>query len=663
MRPETPFILPFDGVGREDIARVGGKNASLGEMRQRLSLGGVRVPDGFAVTASAFWRFIEENALGAAIAKEIETFTRDAGSLSRVAGKIRAAILRARWPEDVAAAIVAAYDALAKASGSEAIDVAVRSSATAEDLPDASFAGQHDTFLNISGAAALLDACRRCYASLFTDRAMAYRQAKGFDHLKIALSVGVQRMVRADLGGAGVLFSIDTETGFPHVALINSAWGLGDLVVQGEVDPDEHLVFKPLLSTAGLVPIIEKKLGAKSHKMIYAGAGEGSTRKIATSPDEQNKFVLSDEDVLNLAKWACLIEQHYRTPMDIEWAKDGNSGELFVLQARPETVESRKSATAFRTHRIKSKGRELTRGLAIGSAIAAGKACLVRSPDETGSFQDGAVLVAETTDPDWVPIMRRAAAIVTDHGGRTSHAAIVSRELGVPAIVGTGNATKVLRDEQEITVSCAEGFEGFVYEGRADYEIEEIDLASAPKTQTQIMLNLANPGAAFRWWRLPADGVGLARMEFVVSNHIRIHPMALVRFDELKDATAREAIEKLTEGYGDKTEYFVDRLSRGLSRIAAALHPRPVIVRLSDFKTNEYAKSHRRDGVRAARRKPHARTARRVALLFRPLSRGLCLGVQGDQAAPRRDGLRQCHRDGSVLSFREGSRSGSSTDG
>jgi pyruvate,water dikinase len=589
MGSHSVLTFPFDRIGRDDIARVGGKNASLGEMRQRLSAAGVRVPDGFALAAGAYRRFIAENALEPAIARELEALAHDADSLPRVGGNIRSAILAGRWPEEVEAAIVAAYAALCRASGAQAVHVAVRSSATAEDLPHASFAGQHDTFLNISGAEAVLDACKRCYASLFTDRAIVYRQAQGFDHLRIALSVGVQRMVRADLGGAGVLFSIDTETGFPNVAFINSTWGLGDLVVQGEVDPDEHIVFKPLLDVTGVVPIIEKRLGAKSQKMVYAAEGDEPTCKVPTPYEEQGRFVLSDAEVLILAKWACLIERHYGSAMDIEWAKDGESGDLFVLQARPETVHSRKRAAAFQTYHIKWKGPELTRGLAIGGAVATGKACLVRSPDEIDRFQDGAVLVAETTDPDWVPIMKRAAAIVTDHGGRTSHAAIVSRELGVPAIVGTGNATNVLRDAQEITVSCCEGLDGFVYGGRSEYEIEEFDLASTPKTQTQIMLNLANPAAAFRWWRLPTDGVGLARMEFVVSNHVKIHPMALVQYDALTDVAARDSIRKLTEGYADKSEYFVDRLSRGLSRIAAALHPKPVIVRLSDFKTNEYA--------------------------------------------------------------------------
>ncbi|MGA2125924.1 MAG: phosphoenolpyruvate synthase, partial [Xanthobacteraceae bacterium] len=465
----------------------------------------------------------------------------------------------------------------------------MRSSATAEDLPDASFAGQQETYLNIRGEAALLDACRRCYASLFTDRAISYRQAKGFDHLKVALSVGVQRMVRSDLGAAGVMFSIDTETGFDKVVLLDAAWGLGENVVQGAVDPDEYQVFKPLLAQPALVPIIEKKLGEKAQKMIYAQDGDSPTRNVPTSKAERAAFVLNNADILTLARWACVIAEHYGCPMDMEWAKDGETGELFIVQARPETVQSRKEASAIKSYHLKSKGRKLVVGLSIGDAIVAGRVCLIDNPRDIDRFVDGAILVTQTTDPDWVPIMKRAAAIITDHGGRTSHAAIVSRELGLPAIIGTGNATHLLHDQQEVTVSCAEGDEGFVYEGRADYEIEELDFAGIPATRTQVMLNLANPAAAFRWWRIPADGVGLARMEFVVSNHIKVHPMALVHYDTLKDEDARRTIAELTRGYADKTEYFVDRLAHGLARIAAAYHPKPVIVRMSDFKTNEYA--------------------------------------------------------------------------
>jgi pyruvate,water dikinase len=510
-------------------------------------------------------------------------------SLAEAGGTIRRAFLLGEWPHDVAQAVVGAYRELSSRTGKPDVAVAVRSSATAEDLPDASFAGQQETYLNIRGEAALLNACRRCLASLFTDRAIAYRQAKGFDHLKVALSVGVQAMVRADLGGAGVMFTLDPETGFGKVVVIDAAWGLGENVVQGSVDPDEYQVFKPLLGDPSLSPIVEKRLGAKTQKLVYAAGTDKPTRNVPTSKAEQAGFVLGDEEILTLGRWACVIEDHYARPMDIEWAKDGESGQLYIVQARPETVQSRRQTGEYKSYRIKSKGRRLLSGLSIGDAVVAGRVCLIDSARDIARFTDGAVLVTETTDPDWVPIMKRAAAIVTDRGGRTSHAAIVSRELGLPAIVGTGDATRLLHDEQDVTVSCAEGDRGFVYEGTAEYETHAVDLTGLPATRTEIMLNLANPAAAFRWWRIPADGVGLARMEFVVSNHIKVHPMALVHFDTLKDESAKRAIAKLTEGYVDKSEYFVDRLARGLARIAAAQHPRPVIVRMSDFKTNEYA--------------------------------------------------------------------------
>jgi pyruvate,water dikinase len=513
--------------------------------------------------------------------------------LAEAGSAIRRAFVQAAWPADLAEAITSSYRELSRRSGKDLgntdADVAVRSSATAEDLPDASFAGQQESFLNIRGSTALLDACRRCYASLFTDRAIAYRQAKGFDHQKIALSIGIQNMVRSDRAGAGVMFSIDTETGFDKVVVVNAAWGLGENVVQGAVDPDEYQIFKPLLADAAHTPIIEKAVGGKERKMIYASEGDSPTRNVPTSKVERSTFVLDDREILTLARWACAIERHYGCPMDMEWAKDGDSGEMFIVQARPETVQSRREASAFKSYRVKSKGRMLVSGLSIGEAVTTGRVCLIESARDIDRFVDGAVLVTRTTDPDWVPIMRRAAAIVTDHGGRTSHAAIVSRELGLPAIVGTGKATQVLHDEQEVTISCAEGDQGFVYAGFADYEAKELDLDGIPATRTQVMLNLANPAAAFRWWRIPADGVGLARMEFVVSNHIKIHPMALVRYDTLADADAKRQIADLTEGYGQKTDYFVDRLARGLARIATAYHPKPVIVRMSDFKTNEYA--------------------------------------------------------------------------
>jgi len=586
--PASPVVW-FETLGRGDVAIVGGKNASLGEMVRHLTGQGVKVPAGFATTADAYWRFVDANELRGIISSALNDLEAGKITLAEAGSSIRHAFLRGTWSDELATSIARSYQELGRQSGKIDPDVAVRSSATAEDLPDASFAGQQESFLNIRGVPALLDACRRCYASLFTDRAIAYRKAKGFDHLKVALSIGIQNMVRSDLGGAGVMFSIDTETGFDKVVVINAAWGLGENVVQGAVDPDEYQIFKPLLSDPALVPIIEKTIGAKAQKMIYAGAGEPPTRNVPTSKAECSSFVLGDDEILTLARWACVIEHHYGCPMDMEWAKDGESNELFIVQARPETVQSRRQASALKSYRVKSKGRTLVTGLSIGEAVTTGRVCLIESPRDIDRFVDGAILVTRTTDPDWVPIMRRAAAIVTDHGGRTSHAAIVSRELGLPAIVGTGNATEVLHSEQDVTVSCAEGELGFVYEGFADYEAQELDLAGIPETRTQVMLNLANPAAAFRWWRIPADGVGLARMEFVVSNYIKIHPMALVRYGTLTDENAKRQIAELTEGYQDKTEYFVDRLARGLARIAAAYHPKPVIVRMSDFKTNEYA--------------------------------------------------------------------------
>lgn len=589
MAAQISHIVWFETIGQGDVVRVGGKNASLGEMIRNLGEKGIRVPPGFATTADAYWQFIDANRLKDVIARALAELTTGKMTLAEAGQSIRRAILQGEWSQEAAGAITEAYKELCRRADAESVDVAVRSSATAEDLPGASFAGQQETFLNIRGESALLDACRRCYASLFTDRAISYRQAKGFDHMTIALSVGVQRMVRSDLAGAGVAFTIDTETGFDKVTLIDATWGLGENVAKGTVDPDEYQVFKPLLSEPSLMPIIEKRLGGKAQKMIYARDGDQPTRNVPTSKAEREAFVLTDQDILTLGRWACVIENHYGRPMDIEWAKDGVSRELFIVQARPETVQSRKQVGEFRSYRIKSKGRQLASGLSIGDAVVTGRACLIESARDIGRFVNGAILVTQTTDPDWVPIMKRAAAIITDRGGRTSHAAIVSRELGLPAIVGAGDATRVLHDEQEITVSCAEGDQGFVYEGFAEYETEKLDLQRVPQTRTQIMLNLANPAAAFRWWRIPSDGVGLARMEFVVSNHIKVHPMALVHYDELKSDETRRVIEELTRGYESKTEYFVDRLARGLARIAAAHHPKPVIVRMSDFKTNEYA--------------------------------------------------------------------------
>lgn len=584
-----PKVIWFEDLDRGNVALVGGKNASLGEMVRHLGARGVRIPPGFATTSHAYWQFVEMNRLADGMTSALRKFESGKASLSETGEAIRRAFLQGEFPADIEGAIKSAYAELCGRAGRADVDVAVRSSATAEDLPDASFAGQQETFLNIRGEAALLAACRRCFASLFTDRAISYRQAKGFDHMKVALSVGVQLMVRSDLGSAGVMFTIDTETGFDKVVVIDAAWGLGENVVQGAVDPDEYQVFKPLLASPELVPIIEKRLGGKAQKMIYANTGERVTRNVPTSRAERAAFVLADADILALGRWACAIEDHYGCPMDIEWAKDGESGKLYVVQARPEMVQSRREAGAIKSYQIKSKGRRLASGLSIGEAVVSGRVCLIESARDIDRFVDGAILVTQNTDPDWVPVMKRAAAIVTDRGGRTSHAAIVSRELGLPAVIGAGDATHVLHDEQEVTVSCAEGDQGFIYEGAAAFEVIDLSLDDVPQTRTRIMLNLANPAAAFRWWRLPADGIGLVRMEFVIGNLIKVHPMALAHLDRVRDAKERDQILELTRGYDDRTGYFVDRLARGLARIAASQYPKPAIVRMSDFKTNEYA--------------------------------------------------------------------------
>jgi pyruvate,water dikinase len=586
--PAGDVIAWFSQVTRGDGAIVGGKNASLGEMIGKLSAAGVRVPDGFAVTAAAYRAFLRANALEDAIGRELDRLENDAGALADVGGKVRRMILHAALPASVSELIIAAYRQMAEAAQGD-LSVAVRSSATAEDLPEASFAGQLETFLNVKGDKALLEACKKCFASLYTDRAISYRRSHGFSQTDIAISVGVQRMVRSDKACSGVMFSIDTDSGFPDVVLINGAWGLGETVVQGMVDPDEFEVFKPLLDDEHLRPIIHKRCGGKAKKLIYAEGGARPVALIETSEDERRSFVLNTDEILSLARWAATIEDHYGQPMDMEWAKDGETGELFIVQARPETVQSRRAAGAIRRYSLKGEGKQLLRGAAIGDAIASGEVCRIANAENIADFKDGAILVTEMTDPDWVPIMKRAAAIVTDHGGRTSHAAIVSRELGLPAIVGTARATMTLKDGQAVTVSCAEGETGFVYDGLVDFESRELDFSKAPKTRTKIMLNLANPAAAFRWWRLPSDGVGLARIEFIIGSLIKIHPMALARFDDLEDQDARRQIEALTGAYPSKQDYFVDLLAEGVARIAAAHYPNPVIVRLSDFKTNEYA--------------------------------------------------------------------------
>jgi len=513
----TPLVVNLIDVGMTDVGTVGGKNASLGELSRNLARLQIEVPQGFATTAAAYWSFIEANALQEKIKAQIAGIQAGSIRLKNGGAAIRKLILHGRMPAELQNEVAAFYGKLCRSAGLKAADVAVRSSATAEDLPTASFAGQLESFLNIRGEQPVLEAIRRCFASLFTDRAISYREVQGFDHLKVAVSVGVQRMVRSDKAGSGVMFSIDTETGFPDVVVINAAWGLGEFVVKGMTDPDEYVVFKPLLGTLRLTPILEKRLGAKRQKLVYAAAAAEPTRAKATSETERHSFVLDDREILKLAGWARAIETHYGRPMDIEWAKDGLTGKLFIVQARPETVQSRTNAGALKTYRLKSSKKPLLKGLAIGSSIATGIVCRLGSAREGDRFPDGAILVAEMTDPDWGPIMKRASAIVTAHGGRTSHAAIVSREMGLPAIVGAVGATHILKSGNAVTVSCAEGDEGFVYSGRLKFEETDLPLDAIPKTRTRIMLNIGDPAGALRWWRLPADGIGLARMEFIVS--------------------------------------------------------------------------------------------------------------------------------------------------
>ncbi len=589
MAAQDQYVQWLEELGVGDVARVGGKNASLGEMVRHLKAQNIRIPDGFATTAQAYREYVKANGIETGLREHLEALKSGRASLHEAGDAIRRLFLEGEFPPAIAQAICTAYRELSQRSGQPEIAVAVRSSATAEDLPDASFAGQQETFLNVRGERMLLDACRRCYASLFTNRAISYREARGFDHLQVALSIGVQRMVRADKAGSGVMFSIDTETGFPNVIVISAAWGLGENVVQGAVNPDKYLVFKPLLSRDTCRPILEKVLGEKEKKMIYAEGGSSRTQNIETTRRERESFVLGDEEILQLARWAQIIEQHYGRPMDMEWAKDGETGELAIVQARPETVQSQKRTAPLKLYRLKEQGDRLLAGAAIGQAIASAPACIIRSVEEIDRFKPGSILVTEITDPDWVPIMKQAAGIITDHGGTTSHAAIVSRELGVPAIVGTGHATEVLQDGQVITLCCAEGDVGYVYEGALAFEAEEVDPADLPSTRTAMMLNLASPAEALQWWRLPAKGVGLARMEFIINNRIKIHPMALIHPERVEDRQAQRQIRELTRGYRDPRDYFIDNLAQGIAKIAATFHPHPAIVRLSDFKTNEYA--------------------------------------------------------------------------
>ncbi|MDZ8262469.1 phosphoenolpyruvate synthase [Nostoc sp. ChiQUE01b] len=612
---ERSLILWFDEIGIADIPVVGGKNASLGEMIQQLTPKGINVPTGFATTAYAYRHFIQSAGLEAKLRKLFADLdVEDVKNLRERGKKARSLLIHTPFPVELREAIATAYHSLCERYHADT-DVAVRSSATAEDLPDASFAGQQETYLNVVGVEGVLAACHKCFASLFTDRAISYRHTKGFDHFSIALAVGVQKMVRSDLATSGVMFSIDTETGFKDAALITAAYGLGENVVQGSVNPDEYYVFKPTLK-AGFCPIIDKRLGSKELKMIYDD-GSKFTKNVSVSPSERGKFALSDEEILQLASWACLIEDHYSqvhgifTPMDIEWAKDGITNQLFIVQARPETVQSQKTGNVLRSYRLVLGNREwgigngekssptplpdsqspipLVTGRAIGEAISQGKARLILDVHKLDQFQVGEVLVTERTDPDWEPIMKRASAIVTNSGGRTCHAAIIARELGVPAIVGCGNATEILKPGQEVTISCAEGEEGKVYSGLLPFEVKEVPLENLPRTRTKIFMNVGNPQEALSLSAIPNDGVGLARTEFIIANQIQIHPMALIHYDSLKDEFVKAKIAEITSLYDDKLQYFVDKLAQGIGRIAAAFYPKPVIVRMSDFKSNEYA--------------------------------------------------------------------------
>ncbi|MEG4074983.1 phosphoenolpyruvate synthase [Microcoleus sp. Pol14C2] len=591
---EKALVLLFDEVGIADIPLVGGKNASLGEMIQQLTAQGVRVPNGFATTAHAYRYFIQSAGLEAKL-REIfaDLDVEDLQNLRQKGKQARALILDTPFPRELQAAIADAYEKLCDRYG-DSTDVAVRSSATAEDLPDASFAGQQETYLNVQACAGVLECCHKCFASIFTDRAISYRQQRGFDHFEVALSVGVQKMVRSDLASSGVMFSIDTETGFKNAVLVTAAYGLGENVVQGTVNPDEYFVFKPTLKQ-GFLPILDKRLGSKTLKMVYDIGGSKYTKNVSVIAAEKNKFAIQDDEILQLAKWAVVIEEHYSkvrgtyTPMDIEWAKDGNTGELFIVQARPETVQSQKSAKVLRNYKLQGTSAVLAKGRAVGESIGQGKARVILDVHRIAEFQSGEVLVTNKTDPDWEPIMKKASAIVTNSGGRTCHAAIIAREMGIPAIVGTGEATQILKNHQEITVSCSEGDEGKVYAGLLPFEIQETAIENLPRTRTQILMNVGNPEEAFGLSAIPCDGVGLARLEFIIANHIKAHPLALIHFDELVDESVKEEIAELTALYQHKPDFFTDKLAHGIATIAAAFYPNPVIVRMSDFKSNEYA--------------------------------------------------------------------------
>lgn len=596
MNKKRVFILWFKDLTINDVPLVGGKNASLGEMYQTLTKKGINIPNGFAVTAYAYRYFLKK----ANIENEIKNIlsgldTHNIRNLTEKGRKVRETILESTLPNELRNAILKSYKKLCEEHGKDT-DVAVRSSATAEDLPDASFAGQQETYLNIKGAHALLDACKKCFASLFTNRAISYRVDKGFDHFKIALSIGIQKMVRSDLASSGVMFSIDTESGFKDAVLINASYGLGENIVKGALNPDQFYVFKPTL-TKGFKAIISRNLGEKHIKMVYSFVGEKeTTRNVGVSESLRNKYSISDKEVLQLAKWAIIIEDHYSKkarkfkPMDIEWAKDGKTKKLFVVQARPETVQSLKDINVIETYKLKKRGKVITTGLGIGDKIGKGKVHIIHSVKDIERFNKGEVLVTEMTDPDWEPIMKIASAIVTNRGGKTCHAAIIARELGIPCIVGTGNGTEKIKNKRNVTASCAEGANGYVYDGLLKYDVKRVDLKRLKKPKTKIMMNLGNPDQAFELSFLPNDGIGLARQEFIISSYIKVHPLALLHFDEIKDENIKNEILKIIKNYKNgKAMFFVDKLAEGIATIAAAFYPNDVIVRLSDLKSNEYA--------------------------------------------------------------------------
>ncbi|MFN9428283.1 MAG: phosphoenolpyruvate synthase [Cyanobacteriota bacterium] len=597
--PDQRLVVPFDQVGLSAIPEVGGKNASLGEMIRSLKPQGVQVPDGFATTAAAYRLFLAANELGPALDRALAGLdVSDLGALQAAGRACRELVLSATLPSVLVEQILEAYGSMAADQGSTPA-VAVRSSATAEDLPEASFAGQQETFLHVVGEAALLRATQRCYASLFTDRAISYRQHHGFRHDEVALSVGVQEMVRSDLAAAGVMFTLDTETGFRDVVLLTAAYGLGENVVQGAVNPDEWLIHKPTLAQ-GFAPIISRQLGSKALRMVYSEDRPGEGQAVSNQPvpeAERQRYALTDAEALTLARWACVIESHYSaqrgtpTPMDLEWAKDGLSGELFILQARPETVESRRGGAVLRSwHLLAEGGEPIVTGRAIGASISSGSARVIQDPSEIDRFQPGELLITRRTDPDWEPILKKAKGVVTDQGGRTCHAAIIAREMGITAIVGTGEATQRIQDGQPITVSCCEGDVGQVYPGLLDFEVQEQTLDNLPATRTQVLMNVGNPEEAFQLAAIPCDGVGLARLEFIIANQIKVHPLALLAPEKIASPQERDQIAQLTSGYGTPGEYYVDLLSQGMARIAAAFYPKPVILRFSDFKSNEYAR-------------------------------------------------------------------------